>query len=103
MCGKVIAMVGALVFGVIGVASVRAQPAAASEEVLLRVTQQELEEDAAGKAPQAHAESLAKQFKVSPRAVQDLRAAKQVWGGNRPSGSAWHRNSPRRTPRAFPP
>lgn len=75
--GVVIVMV---VIGVIGAATVEAQPAPASEEVMLRVAQQEMEEDAAGRVPKTHAELLAKQFQVPGNTVEDLHAAKQGWG-----------------------
>ncbi len=52
----------------------------ASDEVMLRLTQQELDEDAAGRVPKAHAESLAKQFNVPVKTVEELRASKQGWG-----------------------
>jgi len=52
----------------------------ASDEVKLRVTQQELDEDAAGRMQKAHGEALAKQFKVEPSVVENLRASKQGWG-----------------------
>lgn len=52
----------------------------ASDDVKLRVTQQELDEDAAGRAQNAHAAALAKQFKVEPFVVENLRASKQGWG-----------------------
>jgi hypothetical protein len=52
----------------------------ASDDVKLRVTQQELDEDAAGRTQKAHAEALAKQFKVEPSVVENLRTSKQGWG-----------------------
>ena len=52
----------------------------ASEDVKLRVTQQELDEDAAGRSEKAQAEALARQFKVEPSAVENLRNSKQGWG-----------------------
>ena len=52
----------------------------ASDDVKLRVTQQELDEDAAGRAQNAHAAALAKQFKVEPSVVENLQASKQGWG-----------------------
>ena len=52
----------------------------ASDEVKLRVTQQELNEDAAGRAEKSHGEALAKQFKVEPQVVEHLRTAKIGWG-----------------------
>jgi hypothetical protein len=47
---------------------------------MLRLTQQELEEDAAGRALKAHAEALAKQFNVPAKTVDELRASNQGWG-----------------------
>ena len=52
----------------------------ASDDVKLRITQQEFDEDAAGRAQKAHAEALAKQFQVEPQAVENLRTLKQGWG-----------------------
>ena len=52
----------------------------ASDDVKLRVTQQELDEDAAGRMPKAHADALARQFKVEPSVVENLRTSKQGWG-----------------------
>jgi len=52
----------------------------ASDDVKLRVVQQELDEDAAGRMPKAHGEALAKQLKVDPSLVESLRASKQGWG-----------------------
>jgi len=46
----------------------------------LRVTQQELDEDAAGRSEKAHAEALAGQFTVDPSVVEHLRTSKQGWG-----------------------
>jgi hypothetical protein len=52
----------------------------ASDEIRLRVTQQEFDEDAAGREHSAHAQSLAKQFKISPSMVEQLRSEKLGWG-----------------------
>ena len=52
----------------------------ASDDVKLRVVQQELDEDAAGRMPSVHGEALAKQFKVEPTIVENLRASKEGWG-----------------------
>jgi hypothetical protein len=52
----------------------------ASDDVKLRVVQQELDEDAAGRTQKAHAEALAKHFKVEPSVVEHLRTSKQGWG-----------------------
>ena len=52
----------------------------ASDDVKLRITQQEFDEDAAGRAQKAHAEALAKQFQVEPQAVENLQTLKQGWG-----------------------
>ena len=52
----------------------------ASDDVKLRVTQQELDEDAAGRTEKAHAEAMAKQFKVEPSVVEHLRNSKLGWG-----------------------
>src|SRR5215475_10713072 len=52
----------------------------ASDDVKLRVTQQELDEDAAGRSEKAHAEALAGQFTVDPSVVEHLRTSKQGWG-----------------------
>jgi len=52
----------------------------ASDDVKLRVTQQELDEDAAGRTEKVHAAALAKQFKVDPSVVEHLRTSKQGWG-----------------------
>src|SRR5262249_235799 len=52
----------------------------ASDDVKLRVVQQELDEDAAGRSEQAQAEALARQFKVEPSLVGRLRSLKQGWG-----------------------
>ena len=51
-----------------------------SDEVKLRVTQQEFDEDAAGRGEPSHAEALAKQFKVAPSLVESLRVEKAGWG-----------------------
>lgn len=69
---------GSLIFGW-GSAFAQLLPPA-SDDVKLRVTQQELDEDAAGWIQKAHAEPLAKQFKVDPSVVETLRASKQGWG-----------------------
>lgn len=70
--------------GMLLVSGVMAAPvgaqAPASDDVLLRVTQQELDEDAAGRQPKSHAEALANQFKVPVKTVEALRADKQGWG-----------------------
>lgn len=52
----------------------------ASDDVKLRVAQQELDEDAAGRAQKTHAEAMAKQFRVEPSVVENLRTSKQGWG-----------------------
>lgn len=52
----------------------------ASDEVLLRVTQQELDEDAAGRDQKIHAEAMAEKFGVEPGVVETLRTAKHSWG-----------------------
>lgn len=52
----------------------------ASDDVKLRVVQQELDEDAAGRSEKAQAEALARQFKVEPSVVESLRNSKQGWG-----------------------
>lgn len=69
---------GSLVFGWGSVCAQLLPPA--SDDVKLRVTQQELDEDAAGRMQKAHGEALAKQFKVEPSVVETLRASKQGWG-----------------------
>jgi hypothetical protein len=63
-----------------GVTPAGAQPPPASDEVMLRLTQQEMEEDAAGRTGKAHAEAMAKQFGVPAKMVEDLRGTKQGWG-----------------------
>lgn len=57
-----------------------AQPTSTSDEARLRATQQALDTEGAGRSSQSHAEALAKQFKVEPRVVENLRTAKQGWG-----------------------
>lgn len=52
----------------------------ASDEVKIQVTQQEMDEDAAGRAPKAHAEAMARQFHVDRQVVEGLREAKLSWG-----------------------
>lgn len=52
----------------------------ASDDVKLRVVQQELDEDAAGRAQKTHADALANQFKVEPSVVESLRTSRQGWG-----------------------
>ena len=69
---------GSLIFGWGSVFAQLLPPA--SDDVKLRVTQQELDEDAAGRTQKAHAEALAKQFKVDPSVVVTLRASKHGWG-----------------------
>lgn len=69
---------GSLIFGW-GSAFAQLLPPA-SDDVNLRVTQRELDEDAAGRIQKAHGEALAKQFKVDPSVVETLRASKQGWG-----------------------
>lgn len=78
--GMVTIVVMMVVSGAIGVTTAEAQPPPASDEVMLRLTQQEMEEDAAGRVAKAHAEALAKQFNVPAKVVEDLRDAKQGWG-----------------------
>lgn len=69
---------GSLIFGWGSVFGQLLPPA--SDDVKLRVTQQELDEDAAGRIQKAHGKALAKQFKVDPSVVETLRASKQGWG-----------------------
>jgi hypothetical protein len=69
---------GSLIFGWVSVFAQLLPPA--SDYVKLRVTQQEPDEDAAGRTQKAHAEALAKQFNVDPSVVATLRASKQGWG-----------------------
>ncbi|BFU95845.1 MAG: exported protein of unknown function [Nitrospira sp.] len=52
----------------------------ASDDVKIQVTQQEMDEDAAGRNPTSHAEAMARQFHVEKDVVQQLRQAKVGWG-----------------------
>jgi len=52
----------------------------ASDDVKIQVTQQEIDEDAAGRNPASHAEAMARQFHVEKGAVEQLRQAKVGWG-----------------------
>ena len=59
---------------------VLAQTTSTPEEANLRTTQQALDTESAGRSAKSHAEALAKQFKVEPQVVENLRASKQGWG-----------------------
>lgn len=59
---------------------VLAQTTSTPEEATLRTTQQALDTESAGRSTKSHAEALAKQFKVEPQLVENLRTAKQGWG-----------------------
>lgn len=52
----------------------------ASDDVKIQVTQQEMDEDAAGRIPTSHAEAMARQFHVEKDLVERLRQAKVGWG-----------------------
>jgi hypothetical protein len=52
----------------------------ASDDVKIQVTQQEMDEDAAGRNPTSYAESMAQQFHVDKEVVEQLRQAKARWG-----------------------
>jgi len=52
----------------------------ASDDVKIQVTQQEIDEDAAGRNPVSHAEAMARQFHVETDVVEQLRQAKVGWG-----------------------
>jgi hypothetical protein len=52
----------------------------ASDDVKIQVTQQEMDEDAAGRNPKAHAEAMAKQFHIDRLVVEKLRESKLSWG-----------------------
>jgi len=52
----------------------------ASDDVKIQVTQQEMDEDAAGREPKAHAQAMARQFHVDTQVVDKLREAKLSWG-----------------------
>jgi hypothetical protein len=52
----------------------------ASDDVKIQVTQQEMDEDAAGRNPTGYAESMARQFHVKKDVVEQLRQAKAGWG-----------------------
>ncbi|SLM48312.1 exported protein of unknown function [Nitrospira japonica] len=51
-----------------------------SDDVKIQVTQQEIDEDAAGRNPANHAEAMARQFHVEKDVVEQLRQAKVGWG-----------------------
>src|SRR5262245_21096781 len=69
---------GAVVFGWGSVFAQLLPPA--YDDVKLRVIQQELDEDTAGRSEKAQAVALARQFKVEPSVVESLRNSKQGWG-----------------------
>jgi hypothetical protein len=75
---RILSVAGLIAFGWGSVFAQLLPPA--SDDVKLRVIQQELDEDAAGRTQKTHAEALAKQFKVEPSVVEDLRTSKQGWG-----------------------
>jgi len=52
----------------------------ASDDVKIQVTQQEMDEDAAGREPKAHAQAMARLFHVDTQVVDKLREAKLSWG-----------------------
>lgn len=52
----------------------------ASDDVKIQVTQQEMDEDAAGRNPASYAEAMARQFHVEKDVVEQLRQAKVGWG-----------------------
>jgi hypothetical protein len=52
----------------------------ASDDVKIQVIQQEMDEDAAGRAPKAYAEAMAKAFQVDTQVVATLHEGKQNWG-----------------------
>jgi len=52
----------------------------ASDDVKIQVTQQEMDEDAAGRVPKSHAQAMARQFHVDAQVVDKLREAKLSWG-----------------------
>lgn len=52
----------------------------ASNDIKLQVTKQEIDEDAAGRPEALQMEAVAKQFRIDPHLVEDLRARKLGWG-----------------------
>ncbi|MDF0644970.1 MAG: hypothetical protein P0111_13150 [Nitrospira sp.] len=67
--------------GMLGTGPVAAQLLPpASDDVKIQVTQQEMDEDAAGRNPTSHAEAMARQFDVEKDVVEQLRQAKVGWG-----------------------
>ena len=59
---------------------VLAQTTSTTEEATLRTTQQALDTESSGRSTRSHTEALARQFKVEPQVVENLRTAKQGWG-----------------------
>ena len=59
---------------------VLAQTGSTPDEVNLRTAQQALDTDSTGRSTKSHADTLAAQFKVEPKVVDNLRTAQQGWG-----------------------
>ncbi|MDX2251090.1 MAG: hypothetical protein NW202_02285 [Nitrospira sp.] len=56
------------------------RPDPASDDAELRAVERQMNEDASGRLKTSHVEALAKQFRVEPQVVENLRVSKQGWG-----------------------